>query len=236
MTAERPEATPSSRLQRHPLLHDHPVAWRIAVGLWILSALLFLALAVPVFATAVQSVDDVVYRWAVSIEWGPAVVVAKVLDFVGSAWVTWPVIVGVAGWLAWRRRWEAFLSWILAMAVSQLLIGPVKDLYMRVRPPLSIVETTSWSFPSGHSVAGAAISIALVIVLIPAGPKRRDFEMLAVAFAVVMALSRVYLRAHWMSDVAAGAALGAAVAIGSAALMHRIDDRRRGDRHVSHRR
>ena len=236
MTAERPEATPSSRLQRHPLLHDHPVAWRIALGLWILSALLFLALAVPAFATVVQSVDDVVYRWAVSIEWAPAVVAAKFLDFIGSAWVTWPVIVGVAGWLAWRRRWEAFFSWILAMAVSQVLIGPVKDLYMRARPPLSIVETTSWSFPSGHSVAGAAIAIALVIVLISAGPKRRDFEMLAAAFAVVMALSRVYLRAHWLTDVAAGAALGAAVAIGSAALMHRFDDRRRGHRHDSHRR
>lgn len=236
MTAERPGGTPDGRLQRHPLLHDHPVAWRIALGLWVLSSLLFLALAIPVFTTAVQSVDNVVHRWAVSAEWTPAVVAAKVLDFIGSGWVTWPVIVGVGGWLAWRRRWEAFFSWILAMAVSQLLIGPVKDLYMRPRPPVSLVLTTSWSFPSGHSVAGAAIAIALVIVLIPAGPKRRDFEMLAAAFAVLMALSRVYLRAHWLSDVASGAALGAAVAIGAAALMHRIDDRRRGRRHVSHRR
>jgi membrane-associated phospholipid phosphatase len=236
MAAERPDATAQTRLQKHPLLHDHPIAWRVAVGLWFLSALLFLALAVPVLAAAVQSVDDVVYRWAVSIEWGPAVVAAKVLDFIGNAWVTWPVMVGVAGWLAWRRRWEAFFSWTAAMAVSQLLIGPVKELYMRPRPPMSLVETTSWSFPSGHSVAGAAISITLVIVLIPAGPKRRNYEMLAGAFAVIMALSRVYLRAHWLTDVASGAALGAAVAIGSAALMHRFDDRRRGHRHASHRR
>ena len=52
--------------------------------------------------------------------------------------------------------------------------------------------------------------------------------MLVAAFVVVMALSRVYLRAHWLTDVAAGAALGAAVAIFRAAIMHRIDDRRRG--------
>ncbi len=236
MTAERPDATADSRLQERPLLHDHPFAWRVALGLWILSALLFLALAVPLFTTPVQSIDDVMHRWAVSVEWNPIVFAAKTLDFIGSVWVTWPVIVAVAGWLAWRRRWEAFLSWVLAMAASQVLIGPVKDLYMRSRPPMSLVETTSWSFPSGHSVAGAAIAIALVIVLIPAGPKRRNFEMLAAVFAVLMALSRVYLRAHWLSDVAAGAALGAAVAIGTAALMHRIDDRRRGHRHVSRRR
>jgi undecaprenyl-diphosphatase len=99
---------------------------------------------------------------------------------------------------------------------------------------MSLVETTSWSFPSGHSVAGATIAIAAVIVLVPAGPKRRNLEMLAAAFAVVMALSRVYLRAHWLSDVAAGAALGAAIAIGAAALLHWIDDRRRGQIHQTH--
>ncbi len=47
--------------------------------------------------------------------------------------------------------------------------------------------------------------------------------MLAAAFAVLMALSRVYLRAHWLSDAAGGAALGAAVAIGAAALVHWLD-------------
>jgi undecaprenyl-diphosphatase len=155
------------------------------------------------------------------------VAAAKVLDFVGSAWVTWPLMALVAGWLAWRRRWEAFSFWIAAMVASQLLIGPVKALYMRARPPMSLVETTGWSFPSGHSVAGATIAIAAVIVLVAAGPRRRNLEMLAAAFAVVMAFSRVYLRAHWVSDVVAGAALGAAIAIGAAALIHRIDDRRR---------
>jgi undecaprenyl-diphosphatase len=41
-----------------------------------------------------------------------------------------------------------------------------------------------------------------------------------------MALSRVYLRAHWLSDATAGAALGVAVAIGAAALIHGIDSAR----------
>jgi len=78
------------------------------------------------------------------------------------------------------------------------------------------------------------MAVAAVIVLVPAGPKRRNLEMMAAAFAIIMALSRVYLRAHWLSDVAAGAALGAAIALGAAALMHRIDDRRRRDDNQSH--
>jgi len=228
MSAEQPNAASDGRLQSDPLLHDHPLAWRVALGLWMLSAFLFLALAVPATADLVQSFDDVVYRWAVSAEWAPAVTAAKILDFVGSTWITLPLILAVAGWLAWRRRWEAFATWVSAMALSQVLIGPVKDVYERVRPPLPLVETTSWSFPSGHAVAVATIAIAAVIVLVKAGPKRRNLEMLAAAFVVVMAFSRVYLRAHWLTDVAAGAALGAAVAILCAAIMHRIDDRRRG--------
>ncbi len=228
-----PEHTPADRLLSDPLLHDHPLAQRVAGGLWILSALLFFALAVPVLADRVQSIDDVVHRWAVSAEWDPAVFVAKTLGVIGSVWVTWPLMVAIAGWLAWRRRWEAFATWMAAMAISQVLIGPVKDLYERSRPPLSLVETTGWSFPSGHAIAAAVIAVAAVIVLVSAGPKRRNLEMLVGLFAVAMALSRVYLRAHWLSDAVAGVALGAAIAIGCAALVHLIDDRRRRNRHAS---
>ena len=203
------------------------MALRIALGLWVFSALLFMAIAVPTLKDAVQAVDDQVHRWVVSIEWGPAVTASQFLDFVGSAWVVWPTMAGVAAWLAWSRRWEAFSTWVVAMVVSQLMVGPVKSLYMRPRPSMSLVETSSWSFPSGHSVVGGAIAIAAVIVLVPAGPRRRNLEMLAIAFAVVMALSRVYLRAHWLSDAAAGVALGAAIAIGAAALTDRIDEHRR---------
>lgn len=66
--------------------------------MWFLSAVLFLALAIPFFASTVQSIDDVVHRWAVSAERDPVVAAARFLDFIGSGWVTWPVIVAVAGW------------------------------------------------------------------------------------------------------------------------------------------
>ena len=219
------ESSRGRRLEDRPLLHDHPVALRTALGFWVLGNLLFVALAVPAFADVVQSVDEAVHRAAVEAEWSPLVATAHIPDFIGSTWVTAPVMVLVACYLAWRSRWEALISWVSAMVVSQLLIGPVKELYERTRPPLPLVETSGFSFPSGHSVAGTAIAVALVIVLVPAGPQRRNLEMAAAAFAVAMALSRVYLRAHWLSDVAAGVALGAAVAVAAAAVVHWVDER-----------
>ncbi len=225
MTAAGPNGW-RRRLASRPLLADHPGARRLVLVLWILGAALFVALAVPALAAVVQRVDDAAHRLAIDLEFPGLVGMASAFDFLGSAWVAIPVMAGVAAFLAWRRRWERLMYWTLSMALSQLLIGPVKVLYGRPRPPLSLVETTGYSFPSGHSVAGAAIAVALVIVLVPPGPTRKNLEMLAAAFAVVMGLSRVYLRAHWMSDVAAGVSLGAAVAIGVAVTMHHFGDRR----------
>jgi undecaprenyl-diphosphatase len=213
-------------LEDRPLLHDHPTALKLSLVLWFIGGSLFLALAIPAIADVVQRFDDAV--WELMVEWenDVAVAIAEAFDLIGSTPVTLPIIFGMAGYLVWRRRWEAFWFWALAMVSSQLLIGPVKGLYERERPPLPLVETSDFSFPSGHAVAGAAIAISLVIVLVPAGPKRRNLEMLAGAFAVLMALSRVYLRAHWFTDVAAGASLGVATAVLAAVIVHRIDERR----------
>lgn len=219
---------PQRRLDERPLLQDHPGAVRLALVLLVLGLFVFVALAIPALADIVQAVDDWAYEVAIDLEASIPVALAKALDFIGSTWVTAPLIVLVGVFLIFRRRWEALTFWFLAMLGSQLLIGPMKNLYERARPPLPLVETSGYSFPSGHAVAGAAIAVSLVIVLVPAGPKRRNLEMLAAAFAVLMALSRVYLRAHWLSDALGGAALGTAVAIGAALLVHRIDGIRAG--------
>ncbi|HWC72083.1 MAG TPA: phosphatase PAP2 family protein, partial [Actinomycetota bacterium] len=54
------------------------------------------------------------------------------------------------------------------------------------------------------------------------GRRRRKWELLAVAFTFVMALSRVYLSAHWFSDVLTGVLLGTSIALGAAAIVTEI--------------
>ena len=54
---------------------------------------------------------------------------------------------------------------------------------------------------------------------------RWRWEVRAALFAAVMALSRVYLRAHWFSDVLAGALLGAGLALGWPALLMALRER-----------
>jgi membrane-associated phospholipid phosphatase len=65
------------------------------------------------------------------------------------------------------------------------------------------------------------MAIGLVIAFVPAGSARRNLEIVAAGFALFMSASRVYLGAHFLSDVIAGVAFGAAVAIGAAVVVHR---------------
>ena len=216
----------------HPMLADHRATIRLAIGLWVAAGLLFVLAAVPAAREIVQQADDAIHDLAVRLEWRPIVLIAMVLDFIGSGWFTWLLRVAIIVWLVAKKRWEGLVFWISAVAVSELLIGTSKALYERPRPPDALVETSGYSFPSGHATVGAVVAISLVIVLVPAGPRRRNLELIAAGFAFLMGLSRVYLRAHWFTDVAAGVALGAAVAIAAAAIVHwggdRIHHRRAG--------
>ena len=105
----------------------------------------------------------------------------------------------------------AFSAFVLTWVASEALLTWFKSYFHRGRPPGALVETVGFSFPSGHAVAGAALAIAIVLVFLPPGPRRRKWELAAVGFTFVMALSRVYLSAHWFSDVVTGVLLGTAM-------------------------
>jgi membrane-associated phospholipid phosphatase len=173
----------------------------------------------PVTRPAVQAVDDAVWRAAGAVRNRPTTRVAVVMSWLGSAWVTWPVRAAVLGLLAWRRRWVRLGAFALSVLSSELLIGPVKAVVDRPRPPGSLIATSGDAFPSGHAIATAVTAVGLVLVVAAPGRSRWRWEVRAVAFAVPMALSRVYLRAHWLSDTVAGALLGAGLALGWPALL-----------------
>jgi membrane-associated phospholipid phosphatase len=168
--------------------------------------------------------DLSVYHWTDDIRNGVLTLFARFLSVLGGGAVTIPLRITVAVWLAFRRRWRAFASWVITWAAAELILSAAKTFFHRGRPPFPLVGVNGFSFPSGHAVAGAATAVALVLVLLPAGPARRRWEFVAIGFAFVMALSRVYLNAHWFSDVVAGVLLGAGVALGSAGLVTEVRD------------
>jgi undecaprenyl-diphosphatase len=105
-----------------------------------------------------------------------------------------------------RARWWL---WVLLMFAAPLFEGLLKVAIGRVRP-----EGSGYAFPSGHATAAAAFCGAAIYLAgaIRSGALRAAVRALALASAVMVALARVVLRAHWPADALAGVALGFALA------------------------
>jgi len=115
-----------------------------------------------------------------------------------------------------RRQAQRALFVLLAVAAAGLAADLVKLIAGRARPKLLFADgiygftwgasqADYWSFPSGHAATVAALALALYL-LWPRG------AALYAAAALLVAASRVIIGAHYLSDVIAGAAIGAGVA------------------------
>ena len=178
-----------------------------------LTAVTFAVVADHGILAHIQHADDAWLRLMVSGRAAPVTAVARVFNWLGLVYVTLPVRIAIAGLLAWRRRWWHLAAFAAAVVLSEVLIGTLKGSYDRVRPPGSLVATSGASFPSGHSVAATVTVVAAVIALVPPGRARVAWGAAAAAFSVLMALSRAYLGAHWLSDAVAGVLLGTSCAL-----------------------
>jgi membrane-associated phospholipid phosphatase len=97
---------------------------------------------------------------------------------------------------------------LVALGIGQLIGGAID----RARPYEAMVgvqvlvdKTTDFSFPSDHATTAGAVAAGLFLA-------NRRWGIVAVGLALLMAFTRVYVGAHYPSDVIAGLALGAAVA------------------------
>jgi membrane-associated phospholipid phosphatase len=176
----------------------------------------------------IQQLDDAWLRLMISGRAGPLTALAKIFNILGLVYVTLPVRIAVAGFLAVRRQWWHLAAFAAAVVLSEALIGLLKGSYDRARPGGSLVATSGASFPSGHAVAASVTVVAAVIALVPAG-RRTPWALAAALFSILMGLSRAYLGAHWLSDAAAGLLLGTSCALLTALLVSRLQ-RQRGRR------
>ncbi len=192
----------------------------------VLTACAFAAVADHGTLASIQRLDDAWLRLMISGRVPPLTAVAKVFNVLGLVYVTLPVRIAIAGLLAIRRWWWHLAAIAAAIVVSEVLIGLLKGLYSRTRPPGSLVATSGASFPSGHAVAASVTVVAAVIALVPAGRRRAWWGSVAVVFSILMGLSRAYLGAHWLSDAVAGILLGTSCALVTALVVGGVQRRR----------
>ncbi|HEU4975018.1 MAG TPA: VTT domain-containing protein [Baekduia sp.] len=139
--------------------------------------------------------------------------VAKVVTAFGSSPVVGAATLVTVVVLLARRRGVAAATLAVGALATFGLVHLAKAGFDRSRPPHGLVDTVGQSFPSGH--AAYAVAWVVIAVLLTRGgsgfARASAVVVAAVALAVLIAATRVYLRAHYLSDVVGGAGLAAAV-------------------------
>jgi undecaprenyl-diphosphatase len=123
-----------------------------------------------------------------------------------------PLVVFVLGWLCWRRAWRSAAYWVACAAFGELLVQVLKYTLGRQRPLDLYTGNEQFSFPSGHASVSAVI-LGFLAFLVSRGQSsawRTGAALLVALYVTLVSFSRLYLGAHWFSDVLGGVSLGLA--------------------------
>lgn len=189
-----------------------------------------LATLLSILATGPNTLagDLSVGRWIQRLHSAPLDVVAWIGNFIGEGKIVFTAAVAMMLYAFSLRLWRD-LRFLLLLVVLRLASLVQKDLFESPRPTsdqLRLAEAYEhFGFPSGHAMsatilAGAFIVLALRRVQAPTA--RRVAVAACLLIPVMTGFARVYVGAHWPSDVLGGYLWGAAIVVLAVILSRRI--------------
>lgn len=177
--------------------------------------------------------DLTVTLWFQSVDNQFLLTIMKAVSYAAGGWRA-AVLVITAGIIVWHYlgRLEAGLVLLSGMIIP--INDVFKSLIDRPRPAADLVSvlvaTDGQSFPSGHAFFAMVVfgTLAYLAVTHQSGPKAKISTFLVfLVFILLIGASRVYLGAHWLSDVIGGYVVGAPFLVALSWLYRVIKTRRK---------
>lgn len=143
--------------------------------------------------------------------WAVAVFLAEAGSMFGAAALT--TIAAALLLVRGQKRDAGSLATALLLGIGATEL--LKVLVLRPRPADQLYAVVGSSYPSGHSMAAAAIAVSLAFIASSVLQRSwaRGVWWIAIAWILLMMWSRTALSVHWFTDTIAGALLGAALAV-----------------------
>lgn len=183
----------------------------LALAFFCFSVLWLLGLQV-VSAPPGQGLDEGIAGWARQHVSTPMLVLLSYLSEAGSTpWLTFVTFaIGIWQW----RKGRAMIGFaaMAASGANGLAIRGLKAEFERLRPEHlhGAVAETGFSYPSGHAAGSILVYGILAWLITRNRPPRQRWPifLLALAFAAMIAATRVLLQVHYLTDVVGGLMLG----------------------------
>lgn len=133
---------------------------------------------------------------------------AEVITWFGRFPVVLVPTLLVAGFCIYRRRGPEAVVLLLTLALTAVLVPVIKDWTAVPRPTGGMTGADGYAFPSGHAAYAVMwVLLAICFERVRDLLARAALVIVAIVFGGAIALSRVYLGVHYLSDVIGGTAL-----------------------------
>lgn len=181
----------------------------LGLGVAALFLVIFTELAEEVMENEMRRFDGSIIGYFKAID-HPYLDTAMILiTELGSVWflTALSIVTVLVLWVKYKDKW-GILFFLVAVGIGGLLTRMLKGLYERGRPSINPeIDAVGYSFPSGHSM-GSLIFYGFIMYLVMRGKGSVAFKRLSIVLMGILVLligsSRVYLGAHFPSDVLAG--------------------------------
>jgi membrane protein DedA with SNARE-associated domain len=160
------------------------------------------------------TINDAFYHLFRGIRYAAVDSAMIVITLLGQKQVIAPVILCIFAYLFYTRQYRvaAHVFLLVMLAISSVFV--FKNILQSVRPWGIFKSPDTYSMPSGHTVISTVFYFGLAFLLATSARiKRGQWLLYTCAFLICLsvAFSRLYLGAHWFTDVVAGWLMGAAI-------------------------